>query len=537
MSSSIFCFADGGMKVISEQPMTHVIGIDSKAYVAVAEKISSSSNECCQGKLAKARGKKSKKNQPKTGNKNSEDIDCSSYGKMYCMKVGDDCNIEIHQSVPEYATVGSPYPIEITACSKKDCIDITIAQQLPTDAEFLKSDPKPISKENGKLIWKINKMKQGETKKIVVWIKPLKEGCFLTAATVYASPQITSYTQCGKPEVSVTQIAPETVCLYRPVQYKVEVVNSGTAIAKGLVAENVVPQGFKHASGEKVLTYNLGNLCPGETKGYKVEFIPQKRGIFTNIVKVTYCGGNKCSSEVTTTVNEPCINVTMVGADWSYICKPVDYVIKVTNPGDLILRNVRVNFISANGTSVLDAQGAEMCNNNACWIIPEICPGEELVFKVSLKSKHPGKACNRVSVKTNSECGECISCAEITTEWKGLAATHMCVVETNDPICIGDQTVYCIRISNRGTADDTNVILGLKFSKELEPTDVKGPTKGVITGNTVLFEPLDRLPSKCTVEYAVTLKSVATGDARGEATLSSDSLTTPVTDVENTHVY
>ncbi|EPJ32439.1 large cysteine-rich periplasmic protein omcB, partial [Chlamydia psittaci 06-1683] len=39
----------------------------------------------------------------------------SCYGKMYCVRVNDDCNVEISQAVPEYATVGSPYPIEILA--------------------------------------------------------------------------------------------------------------------------------------------------------------------------------------------------------------------------------------------------------------------------------------------------------------------------------------------------------------------------------------------------------------------------------------
>lgn len=52
-----------------------------------------------------------------------------------------------------------------------------------------------------------------------------------------------------------------------------------------------------------------------------------------------------------------------------------------------------------------------------------------------------------------------------------------------------------------------------------------------------MFDALPKLGSKESVEFSVTLKGVAVGDARGEATLSSDTLTVPVSDVENTHVY
>ncbi|CRH89189.1 60 kDa outer membrane protein [Chlamydia trachomatis] len=113
----------------------------------------------------------------------------------------------------------------------------------------------------------------------------------------------------------------------------------------------------------------------------------------------------------------------------------------------------------------------------------------------------------------------------------------MCVVDTCDPVCVGENTVYRICVTNRGSAEDTNVSLMLKFSKELQPVSFSGPTKGTITGNTVVFDSLPRLGSKETVEFSVTLKAVSAGDARGEAILSSDTLTVPVSDTENTHIY
>ncbi|WP_100934575.1 outer membrane complex protein OmcB [Candidatus Chlamydia corallus] len=461
----------------------------------------------------------------------------SCYGRLYSVKVNDDCNVEICQSVPEYATVGSPYPIEILAIGKKDCVDVVITQQLPCEAEFVSSDPETTPTSDGKLIWKIDRLGQGDKCKIAVWVKPLKEGCCFTAATVCACPELRSYTKCGQPAVCIKQEGPECACLRCPVCYKIEVVNTGSATARNVTVDNPVPDGYSHASGQRVLSFNLGDMRPGDKKVFTVEFCPQRRGQVTNVATVTYCGGHKCSANVTTIVNEPCVQVNISGADWSYVCKPVEYSISVSNPGDLVLHDVVIQDNLPSGVTLIEAPGGEICCNKVVWRIKEMCPGETLQFKLLVKAQVPGRFTNQVAVTSESNCGTCTCCADATTHWKGLAATHMCVLDTNDPICVGENTVYRICVTNRGSAEDTNVSLILKFSKELQPVASSGPTKGTISGNTVVFDALPKLGSKESVEFSVTLKGIAPGDARGEAILSSDTLTSPVSDTENTHVY
>jgi len=285
------------------------------------------------------------------------------------------------------------------------------------------------------------------------------------------------------------------------------------------------------------LTYELGDLAPGDSRRFNVDFCANHRGCVTNIATVTYCGGPKCSAEACTLINEPCVQVTKTGPDWAYICKAVDYTITVTNPGDLVLYDVIVDDVSPNGTTVVEAAGAEICCNRAIWCIPELCPGECRTFTMTVKSQVAGCLTNKVTVTTHSDCGQCTSCAEATTCWKGIAATHMCMVDTVDPICIGDATVYRVCITNRGSADDSNVQLVINFTNELSPQSLNGPTRGTISGNRVVFEPLDKLAQKQSVEYCVVVKGVSPGDAHAEAVLTSDALGSPVIDTESTHVY
>lgn len=458
------------------------------------------------------------------------------YRNMRSIETCDDCHVWIRQSAPEFATVGSPYPIEIQVTAVKDCADVRINQTLPQDAAFIQSEP-PTCPEGNCLAWSFPHLEKGECKTIRVWVKPEKEGCCLALATVCACPQICTYTTCGQPIICIKKQGPECACLYCPIRYTIDVCNSGSATAYNVVVTDNVPAGLSHQSGMRCLRYDVGALCPGESKKINLEFCAVTPGTVCNNATVTYCGGPDCTAEACTVIYQPCVEVTKTGPDWAYICKTVDYTITVTNPGEMVLRDVVVDDVSAAGTTIVAAPGAEVCCNRAIWCISELCPGECRTFTLTVKSQVTGNLTNRVTVTTHSDCGTCCEAAEATTLWKGIPALHMCMIDTVDPICVGETTVYRVCVTNRGSAEDHNVKLVVRFSDHLQPQSVNGPSPGTISGNVVTFEPIGRMMPKQSVEYCVTVKAVSVGDAQGEATLTSDSLSAPDVDIETTHVY
>lgn len=459
------------------------------------------------------------------------------FGDMQVYQTCDDCTVDLCQRAPRYATVGSPYPIEIVITARKECADVVINQTLPCGSEFIKSDPPVTPDKNNALHWEFPHMKRGEAQRICVWVRPLKEGCCLAAATVCACPQLCAYTNCGQPVVCIKKYGPECACLYCPITYTIEVCNSGSATAYDVVVQDQVPDGLTHSSGLNCLTYELGDMCPGDKRCFSIDFCPVKSGCVTNAATAYYCGGPKCTAEASTLINQPCVEVSKTGPDWAYICKVVDYTITVTNSGDLVLRNVIVDDVSPAGTTIVGAPGAEVCCNRAIWCLPEMCPGETRTFTVSVRAQMPGCLTNKVTVTTHSDCGQCVSCAEATTCWKGIPAVHMCMVDTVDPICVGDTTVYRVCVTNRGSAEDSNVKLVVHFTNELQPLSANGPTRATISGQTVTFDPVETLVPKQSTEYSITVKGVSVGDGRAEASITSDALQTPVTDTESTHVY
>ena len=286
-----------------------------------------------------------------SGSCNKQASPSRCYGNMKVYETCDDCVVDIVQTSPEYATVGAPYPTEIYLTAQKECADVVVNQTLPCDSEFLRSDPPAKPDQNGALRWEFPHMKKGECQKVTVWLRPLKEGCCISAATVCACPQLCSYTNCVQPVLCIKKCGPECVCLYCPLCYTIDVCNSGSGTAYDVVVVDNLPEGLTHASGQKTLTYRLGDLCPGQSQRINIDLCATGRGCVTNVACVSYCNGPKCCAEWTTLINQPCVEVTKTGPDWAYICKTVDYTITVTNCGDLALKNVCVDDVSPPGTT------------------------------------------------------------------------------------------------------------------------------------------------------------------------------------------
>ncbi len=102
-------------------------------------------------------------------------------------------------------------------------------------------------------------------------------------------------------------------------------------------------------------------------------------------------------------------------------------------------------------------------------------------------SQVPGCLTNKVTVTTNSDLGQCTSCAEAVTCWKGIAATHMCMVDTCDRSALAKQQFIAFAYTNAEQRKISNVQLVVRFTGELQPEGANGPTQANISGNTVTF--------------------------------------------------
>ena len=120
-----------------------------------------------------------------------------------------------------------------------------------------------------------------------------------------------------------------------------------------------------------------------------------------------------------------------------------------------------------------------------------------------------------------------------------MSALQVELVDLDDPVEVGADTAYEIRVSNTGSKTETNLQLTCVLPEKMEFRGAKGAgdCRFKVEGREVRFEPLNRLAPRADAIYRVNVRGVAPGDVRFRALIRADGLNEPVLREESTKVY
>ena len=124
---------------------------------------------------------------------------------------------------------------------------------------------------------------------------------------------------------------------------------------------------------------------------------------------------------------------------------------------------------------------------------------------------------------------------ERTVRVDSLAELTFQINDSADPIEIGGETTYEIRLSNTGTRNDSNVRVQLQFPQGIEilSSDADAETDG---RGLIAFAPRRELAAGGEITYRVKARGVAPGLNIVKAVVASDQSQVPVTKEESTMV-
>lgn len=439
--------------------------------------------------------------------------------------------VHMTKKVPATAALGETYECDLTVNAIVDVADVVVTDMIPDGTSLVKAEPQA-TVEGRKLTWRMDTLSKGQTSTIKLWLKAEKEGQLVNCATVHAIPHGCVATFVGKPAITIEKSGPATAKVGDSITYSVVVRNTGSALAKSVVVTDAVPEGLSAANGQKSLAYDFGDLAPNEAKKVDVALKADKRGKVCNVATAKSSNAGEVKAEACTTIVQPGLAVVKTGTKEQFIGRNASYQIVVSNTGDTALTDVVVTDNADADLKITTASGADVKGGQAVWKIAQLNAGEKQTFNVAATSGAAGSRCNNVSVSTKEGLKES---SQACTLWKGVAAILLETKDDPDPLQVGESTTYTIRVTNQGTADDTNVKVVAKFAKEIDPASAS--TGGTISGKTVSFAPIARLAPKQSVTYTISAKAVSVGDHRLNVDLTSDILAEPVTHEESTHVY
>ena len=489
-------------------------------------------------------------------------------GRGVTLKTWSAADIAVRKSGPAVASVGATltYRIEVSNPGDLPAHDVSLTDVVPRGLTYLDSNPA------GELLgqsvrWQLGTVSAGENRAVKINFRAERQGSFTNSAEAAAQgglqAKASATTNVTESSVDVQVHAPEqTVNVGDEVTFRIVVTNRGQLPATGLMIKDHFDPGLEHAQAASPIERDLGSaLAPGRLEAGRSQEIGvvlrvTKAGRLCNSVEVIGGGQVQATASACVTAVEPAgprptpyrpqpepqlqpgprltgrgsMSVEMTGPNVCTVGEKDQFVVRVTNTGQEPLTEVRVvvNF----DTSINPARatpGHVRENADLVWTVDTLAPSATEEFRlecdcltaafgaagrVQVSSAEGAQAENRISVE--------IRAAPIAMP----ADLKMTIEDRHDPIVVGAQKTFIIRVVNNGRTPDRRVTLVVTLPPELAlvkfATVGPPPTDYTPYGQIVRFDPVDTIAPGQTLEYRIRISAKQPGDVVPKAELTSE---------------
>ena len=413
---------------------------------------------------------------------------------------------------------------------------VKITDYVPRGARLESAHPEFIRTPTGAIQWELVALEPGEEASVSMKVTPLTEGEIGSVATVSFATRASVRTVSTKPQLTIQQTFNKTALIGETVLVNIVVSNPGSGDATGIVVEADIPIELSHVAGNE-LEYQIGTLRPGQSKQLQLRLLAKTAGIIQNILTVRGKGQIENRSIEPMRIVAPALQVSLRGPAIRYLDRQTTYSVEVVNPGTASARNVELVAYLPKGLKFVSTDHHGEYDNTehaVYWKLEELPPQIGDSVKLMAIAIEPGE--QKVRLEGTADLGVRAQ-FEHVVRVESVPELEFSVKDTADPIELGADTMYEIKVVNRGTRTATGVQIAASFPQALKPIQGGGPSDVRIEGQIVLFSPLQRLAPGAEAVFRVKAKAIAEGDNVIRVQISSDDKTTPVTKDESTRVY
>ena len=241
-------------------------------------------------------------------------------------------------------------------------------------------------------------------------------------------------------------------------------------------------------------------------------------------------------------VGDAKLTLALVGPKEQAVKQSTTYQITATNPGTAVTGNVLVTAVLPAGAKFVSAgENGRFLAGQVAWLLGDLAPGASRTVRLVLQPEQAGEICVNATALADPQLK---AEGQVCTLVRGASAMLLEMFDTKDPIPVGGETSYTIRVLNQGFVPVTNLVIKAIVPPELTLVQAKGPVDNKRAGQTkegqiLLYEPLPTLEPGGKREYQVFVKAVRPGDARFRIEMTADQLKAggPVHEEESTRVY
>src|SRR5260370_41496143 len=176
------------------------------------------------------------------------------------------------------------------------------------------------------------------------------------------------------------------------------------------------------------------------------------------------------------------------------------YGFKILNPGSAPASNVTISDQVPEGCKFLAASDGgrhDFATRTVSWFVGDLIPGQSREVSLEVLAINTGEHKHKANVIAARGLK---NDAGIITRVEGLSALLMELVDLDDPVEVGSDTAYEIRVTNTGAKTETNLQLICTIPEKMEFRGAEATNcKFHLQGRELTFEPLPQLapPADC----------------------------------------
>ena len=413
--------------------------------------------------------------------------------------------------------------------------DVLVEAYFPQSVRLTSAKPVPAESQDH-LSWSFASLAAGQEETIRISMIPSRPGELATKAIVRFTGSASGLFTVEEPLLKVTVQGPQEVMLGDPASQIVTVSNVGSGVAHNVQVETMIPAGLEHARGKQLVT-EIGSLNPGESRKVRLALAAADGGEHQLLVEARASNALGQTAETRIAVSAPSIKLTIDGPGLRYKSRTARYKLAVTNDGSGATNNVRIVHKVPDGFNFLRADKGgkfDSVNKTVSWFIGRLDIGESAQVELELTATglgdfvHQAGAFSEHAARTN---------AQLETRVEGTASLVLEIVDLDDPVEIGTETAYEVRVHNEGSKGANNVELSCELPPGVELIGVKGPAQHLVEKGMIVFKSLAELAPGKTAIYRIHVRGTTGGNHRFRARLASNSIQEPLVFEELTKFY
>lgn len=414
--------------------------------------------------------------------------------------------------------------------------DIIVEASFPESVRLVESVPFPKSS-SSKLEWQFANLAAGEQKTIELTMVPTKRGELAASAQVRFTGTAATSFQVSEPMLKATVKMANEVNLGEPAAATVTISNPGTGTAQNVVIQAFLPSGLESTSGKEFST-DIGPLGPGETRTVRLSMIATAGGEQSvKVIAKSSTANLEQATQAEINVLAPSLKLAATGPSLRYMHRAAKYVLTATNNSNTSTENVRISQVVAAGFDFVTANHGGRWDSQArtvSWYIGHLDVGQATTVELELMPQKVGefKHAFRVTGDAGIE-----ATTVVATRVEGAASLVMEVKDTDDPVEVGSEMTYEIRVRNEGSKSAQKVAVSCELPQDVELLKVDGPTSHIVESGMLIFKPSAELAARDSLIYKVTIKATVAGSTRLRARLTSESIQKPLIVEEATQFY